>query len=171
MLALISFFVQLALLRRGPQDLPASPELLALFAVLNVLTGAANGMDLFGGMHNAVGANLLDLVLSMIMLFVLLQFKGHAGRWLQTAIAFLGLGVLAGLLMMVVRAPAELLGVVELAMLVDLMLAVWLHVALGNVLRHALGVPLLAGVVIMLSYTIMAFNLIARIFPPAGVGA
>lgn len=171
MLALISFFVRLAMLRRGPQDLPASPELLALLAVLNVVIGTANGVNLFGGMHAALGANLLDLVLSMIMLFVLLQFKGHAARWLQTTTAFLGLGVLAGFVMMIARAPAEVLGLAELAMLVDLLLAVWLHVALGGVLRHALEIPLLAGVVIVLSYTVMAFNLIARIFPPAVAGS
>ena len=39
-------------------------------------------------------------------------------------------------------------------------------VALGNVLRHALGIPLMPGVIIVLSYTVLALNLIARIFPP-----
>jgi hypothetical protein len=33
------------------------------------------------------------------------------------------------------------------------------------VLRHALAIPLLAGVIIMLSYTVLAFNVIVRIFP------
>ena len=78
--------------------------------------------------------------------------------------------VVAGLLMILVWAPADLLGVRDLAMLFDLVLAVWLHIALGNVLRHALEVPLLAGVMIVLSYTVLAFNLIARVFQhPMGV--
>lgn len=166
MFALARFFVELALLRRGPQDLPASPVLLLLLATLNVVIGSVNGVDLFGGLRAALGANLFDLLLTMLMLFVLLQVKGHVARWQQTASAFLGLGVLAGLIMFFVRAPAEALGVMELAMLADLVLAIWLHVALGSVLRHALEIPLLAGVVIMLSYTVLAFNLIARVFPP-----
>lgn len=166
MLALIRFFVELATLRRGPQDLPASPVLLVLLAGLNVVIGAVNGAELFGGLRASLGANLLDLVLSMLLLFVLLQFKGHLPRWQQTASAFFGLGVLAGLVMLFIRPPAELLGVTELAMLVDLILAIWLHIALGNVLRHALEIPLLAGVVIVLSYTVLAFNIIARVFPP-----
>ena len=87
MLALFRFFVELALLRRGPQDLPASPVLLALLAGLNVVVGAANGTDLFGGARAAFGANLLDLLLSMLLLFALLQFKGHLARWQQTAMA------------------------------------------------------------------------------------
>ncbi|MCB1798743.1 MAG: hypothetical protein KDI67_07670 [Gammaproteobacteria bacterium] len=167
MRALIEYFIRLAFLKRGPQDLPSSPELFALLAVLSVLVGTANGTALFGSARAALGANLLDLGLTLVMLLVLLQFRGHAARWLQTATAFLGLGVLAGCLMLLVRAPATSLGITELAMLVDFVLAIWLHVALGGVLRHALGIPLLAGVVIVLSYTIMAFNLIARIFPPA----
>ncbi|MGB5563932.1 MAG: hypothetical protein WBN02_16625 [Sedimenticolaceae bacterium] len=166
MLALFRFFVELALLRRGPQDLPASPALLALLAGLNVLVGAANGTDLVGGARAAIGANLLDLLLSMLLLFALLQFKGHLARWQQTATAFFGLGVLAGLIMLFIRTPAESLGITGLAMLLDVVLAIWLHVALGNVLRHALGIPLMPGVIIVLSYTVLAFNLIARIFPP-----
>jgi hypothetical protein len=166
MLALLRFFIQLAILRRGPQDLPASAVLLVLLAVLNVLIGTANGVELFGGPRAALGANLLDLFLTMVLLFALLQFKSHVARWQQTACAFFGLGVLAGLIMLFVRSPAEALGISGFAMLLDLILAIWLHIALGNVLRHALGVPLLAGVMITLSYTVLAFNLIARIFPP-----
>jgi hypothetical protein len=166
MLVLIRFFIQLAALRRAPQDLPASPALLVMFAVLSALVGTVNGMELFGGARAALGANLLDLFLTMVLLFALLQFKGHLPRWQQTATAFFGLGVLAGLVMMLLRAPAEMLGIGDLAMLVDLVLAVWLHIALGNVLRHALEIPLLAGVMVVLSYTVLAFNLIARIFPP-----
>jgi len=166
MQALFRFFIQLAVLRRGPQDLPASPVLLVLLAGLSVLIGAANGADLFGGGRAALGANLLDLILTMLMLLALLQFKRHLPRWQQTATAFFGLGVLAGLIMLLIRSPAESLGITGFAMLIDLALAVWLHVALGNVLRHALGIPLMAGVIIMLSYTVLAFNLIARVFPP-----
>lgn len=169
MQALFLFFVDLARLRRGPQDLPASTALLTLMAVLSVGVGALNGAQMFGGVRAALGANLLDLVLSMTMLFVLLQFKNHAARWQQTVTAFLGLGTLAGLIMLVVRGPAEVLGITDVAVLVDLTLAIWLHVALGNVLRHALDIPLLAGVIIVLSYTIMAFNLIARVFPLTGM--
>ena len=120
---------------------------------------------MFGGLQAALGANLLDLALTMGLLWALLQFRGNPERWQQTATAFFGLGALAGLIMLLVRGPAQALGVVELAMLIDLVMAVWLHVAFGNVLRHALDVPLLAGVLIMLSYTVLAFNLIVQIFP------
>ena len=165
MLALIRFFAELALLRRGPQDLPVSSALLVLLAALSVLFGALNGKNMFGSVQAAFGANLLDLVLTLTLLWALLQFRGRQERWQQTATAFFGLGALAGFIMLLVRGPAHTLGIVDVAMLIDLMMAVWLHVAFGNVLRHALDVPLLVGVLIMLSYTVFAFNLIVQIFP------
>ena len=166
MQALIKFFVELALLRRRPQDLPASPVLLLLFAVLNVVLGAANGAKLFGGFGNALGANLIDLLFSMLVLFALLQIRGHPRRWLQTTSAFLGLGVLAGILMTLVQIPVEAVGTPGSVALLNLVLIIWLHLALGGVLRHALEVPLALGVVIVLAYTVMSFTLIARIYPP-----
>ena len=168
MQALLMFFIDLARLRRGPQDLPASSALLILFGVLSVTLGTMNGAQMFGGVRAALGANLLDLLLTMVMLFVLLRFTGHSERWLQTATAFLGLGVLVGLVIVLVKPLAELLRISDVAVLVDLVLAVWLHVALGNILRHALNIPLLAGVLIVLSYTVMAFSVIARVFPLVG---
>lgn len=166
MLVLLQFFVDLARLRRGPQDLPYSPALLALMAVLSVLIGTINGRELFDGVRAAFGANLVDLVLSLGLLWVLLKTKNKAARWQQTATAFLGLGVLAGLIMLFVRTPADALGIRDIALLIDLVVAIWLHVALGNVLRHALEIPLLAGVLIVLAYTVFALNLIAQVFPP-----
>ena len=166
MLVLFQFFVDLARLRRGPQDLPYSSVLLALMALLSIMIGTINGRELFGGVQAALGANLVDLVLSLGLLWVLLKTKDKAARWQQTATAFLGLGVLAGLIMLFVRTPADAFGVVQFAILIDLVVAVWLHVALGNVLRHALEIPLLAGVLIVLAYTVFAFNLIAQVFPP-----
>lgn len=168
MQALLLFFFDLARLRRAPQDLPASSALMMVLAVVSLLLGTANGAQVFGGPGAAFGANLLDIVLTLLLLYLLLQLTGHAARWMQTATAFFGLGVLAGAVMLAVRAFAEVFGVKDVAMLIDLILAIWLHVALGNVLRHALDVPLLAGVLIVLSYTVVAFSVIARVFPLAG---
>jgi hypothetical protein len=165
--ALARFFVQLALLRAAPQDLPASTALLALLAALGVLVGTVNGARIFGGAGAAFGANLLDLAMTLALLALLVGLRGFGGRWLQTATAFQGLGVLAGLAMLVTQAFADLLSAVDVAVLVDLVVAVWLHVALGHVLRHALEVPLMAGVLIVLAYTMTAFNIVARIFPVA----
>jgi hypothetical protein len=168
MQALLKFFIDLAFLRRAPQDLPASSSLLALFAIVSIVLGVANGAQMFGGIRAALGANLLDLALTLGFVYALLALTGRPARWLQTATAFIGLGVLAGLVMLVVRGLTEPMGVTDIAVLADLVVAIWLHVALGSVMRHALDLPLLAGVLIVLSYTVMAFSLIVRIFPLVG---
>ncbi len=165
MLALIQFFFELALLRRGPQDLPSSSVLLVLVVLLSVTIGTLNGVQLFGGLGPALGANLLDLALSMALLAGLLMYRGRMARWLQTTTAFLGLGVLGGGAMLIARALATTLGVMDVAMLVEVVLAIWLHVALGSVLRHALDAPLVLGVIIVFCYTVLVFNLISGIFP------
>jgi putative effector of murein hydrolase LrgA (UPF0299 family) len=167
--ALIRFYLELALLRRGPQDLPASSALVALLALTGVVVGALGGMGMFGGLAPALGANLLDLVLSMTMLFVLLQFRNHPGRWLQTAAAFLGLGLLASVVMLSLNQVLLPLGAASLVVLIDIVIVVWLHMALGGVLRHALEVPLPLGIGIVFTYTLMAFSLISRVFPPLTV--
>jgi hypothetical protein len=167
MQALIWFFFELALLRRGPQDLPVSLVLLLLFALGSIAIGALNGQEIFGGLRPAAGANVLDLLLTMVMLFVLLQLKGTPERWQQTTTAFLGIGLLAGLVMLVIGALSNALNVPGLSVFADVVLAIWLHVVLGHVLRHAIDIPLMAGVIIVLAYTMMAFNLIIMVFPIA----
>ena len=88
MQALIRFFVELALFRRGPQDLPVSGLLMGVLAACSVLFGTINGRDMFGGVQASFGANLLDLGLTLVFLFALLQFRGGVARWQQTATAF-----------------------------------------------------------------------------------
>ncbi len=61
------------------------------------------------------------------------------------------------------------LGAASLVVLLDIAFVVWLHMALGSVLRHALGIPLPLGVGIVFTYTLMAFSLISRVFPPMTV--
>lgn len=169
MIALLRFFVDMALMRRAPQDLPVSTALLGLLAVVGLLIGTANGVELFGGVRASAGVNLLDLGLTLILLFALLQLRDRIARWVQTATAFFGLGALGGAVMLFVRPPLQMVGGNELALLIEMVIAVWLHVALGNVLRHALDIPLFAGVMIVFSYTVLAFNFIAQIFPPVSV--
>jgi hypothetical protein len=165
MQALLRYYWGLALLRRGPQDLPAAPVLLLLVAGASLLVGAINGRTMFGGIGQAAGANLLDLLLTLAMLLAALSFQGFPGRLLQTATAFIGLGLLAGVGRLVLVGVAGLFGGAGLTVFADVLLAIWLHFALGHVLRHALEIPLMAGVVVVFCYTILAFNVIVQVFP------
>jgi hypothetical protein len=165
MQALLQYYWELALLRRGPQELPAAPALLLLVAGTSLLVGAINGRAMFGGLGQAAGANLLDLLLTLTMLLAALRFQGFPERLVQTATAFIGLGLLAGIGRLVVVGVAGMFGGAGLTVFADVVLAIWLHFALGHVLRHALEIPLMAGIVVVFSYTILAFNVIVQVFP------
>lgn len=165
MLSLIRFFWEMFLLRRKPQDLPASVALLVLLALLNIATGLGNNLSLFGSFSAALGANLVDLLLTGGVLFVLLRTRNHAERWLQTTTAFFGIGTLSSGLMLAYRAPVELLGLEPMGVLLSFALVVWAHVVLGHILRHALQIPWGAGIVLVFAYTMLAFSFINQWFP------
>ncbi len=164
--ALIEFFVRMALLRNKPQDLPPSPALLVLLSIVSTLFGTLLLGELLGGYEAALGANLMDLALTMLFLFALLQITGHAPRWLQTATAVMGLTVLVGVVSFTVDRLSVALQVRDLQAVVDLALMIWIHVAVGHVIRHAIGVPLAAGIVLIFGYTLFSQVMIFQVFPP-----
>lgn len=164
MSSLISFFVQLALLRRAPQDLPASRELLVVLLLTNIVLSVASGRAVFADLGSAIAANVVDVVLTGLLLYALLKLRGHPARWMQTMSAFAGIGVLIGAFTLVYRSVGGALQLLPLVGVLDLVVFVWLHVALGHVLRHALQIPLAAGVVGIFAYTMLLFSVIGSLF-------
>jgi hypothetical protein len=91
---LFRMFVDIALWRRGPQDLPASVTLAWLVTLIYALVSAVQigmmGWDFRSGLM-LVG---LDLGLQVLWLWGLLSFFGKGPRFLQSITAFLGVGAL-----------------------------------------------------------------------------
>ena len=108
MIALIRLFVDILLLRRGPQDLPAAPALLAALLIVNFLVG---GLFFDPGEEQASGwaQTATDLGLQMLMAALVLQLRGFQARVLQTLSAFAGTGLLLSLILVpiVVMLTAE----------------------------------------------------------------
>jgi hypothetical protein len=103
MTELVKLFTQIALLRRGPQDLPASMLLLVLtmaaYLVVNLLLIAvlppANAAEL----RTSPAQLLVDTAFTLLWYVVLLRLAGRPERTLQTCTAVFGLQtVLAPLL-------------------------------------------------------------------------
>jgi hypothetical protein len=90
----VKLFTQIALLRRGPQDLPASMLLLVLTVVaylvvnllLNALLPPANAADL----HSYPAQLLVDTAFTLLWYVVLLRLAGRPERTLQTSTAVFG---------------------------------------------------------------------------------
>jgi hypothetical protein len=163
---LIRFFLDLALLRRKPQDLPDSLFLLQVLLLLNLALSFPLGLGVFDTAADAFLAALLELVLSAGLLFAALQLQGRSSRWRQSYSALLGIGIVGTLLTMVYRALAVALGTPVLAATLDLVVFLWLMLAMGHVVRHTFEIPLPFGILIVFAYTMFLLGLVAQWFAP-----
>ena len=92
-LHLTRLYTQIALARRGPEDVPAMPWVLIAtwlaYLLLNLLLSAL----LPAAPDGTLPVILFDSVLLLGSYFVVLQIAGHPARWRQTVSAVLGVQV------------------------------------------------------------------------------
>lgn len=168
MRALAKLFWDICLLRAGPQDVPASRELLATVLGLSVLSNlifVLGRTPLVDALVYVVSA--LGILLGLV--YVLLAVFGYRSRAVQTFTALSG----TGLLLSVLATP-----VLFLALLVPgaanpfawllLMINIWGLVVIGHVLRHALSVHILQGGLLALGYLYLNVELAEYLLPKAG---
>jgi hypothetical protein len=156
MTALLLLFVDLCRLRGGPQDLPYSRFLL----LLTTAGYAAVGLGV-ATLDQAPGLALLSAAVDTGLLLGLgwlgLWVRERKPRAVQTLTALTGTGTLFGLLGWPLIAWMQRYGAaVPLApSLLLLALIVWNISVIGNILRHALDLPLWlgAGVALLYVYT------------------
>jgi len=168
MVALLQFYIELCLLRRAPQDLPASLALLWLVVVVDLLISVMVGLAADLSLGLAWWQGVADLVLTLGLLHLGLLFSGHPGRFLQLASALLGAGSLLGLFALVPLAfltGAESRGETSWAGLPVLLLLFWSLLVTGHILRHGFGLRLGQGVVIAVAYNLLASTLVNSLFP------
>jgi hypothetical protein len=149
---LLRLFGQIALSRKGPQDLPASPLLLALtVAGYSVVAFGVNSLVPPPDTWRA--ELLLDVAFSLGWYAILLRAFGKPERFLQTATAMFGFQTLLGpplfiLLNFVARLPQDSNWVAPVA-IVSLVLIIWTIRAGSYVLKAALELPLVACVALI----------------------
>jgi len=168
--ALIQFFIELCLLRRAPQDLPASATLLKFLVLVylgvGVLVGAATGQ----GLGDALAQTLVDTALLLGLLYAGLRWLARLPRFTQSASALLGSGAVLNLLVLAPLGMAsggddsELTG---FAALLFLALLAWSLVVTGHILRHTLDLPLVQGALIAIAYNLLAYSLLGALFTGA----
>jgi hypothetical protein len=164
-LKLLSFFVDLCLLRRPPQDLDGSAQLFLAVLVANALSGLVLGLQTWGEAGPALAATIVDLGVMFSLLRLALVLRGHPLRLRQAATAMLGAGVLFSLLALPLEPLLETEETAEVGALLYLGLVTWLQVVYGHVLRHALDATLPAGIGLAIVYTLTSATLIQLLFP------
>src|SRR4029077_14121958 len=153
MTELIQLFAQIALLRRGPQDLPASTLLLALTvsAYLGVNLVVSSVLPPVKSWPAQV---LVDTLFTLAWYVALLKLVGRSERILQTATAVFGLqGLLSPLLIgsdwLMLHFGAEALWQVPVAC-AGLLLIIWLVAASSQIVKAALEWSSPASVVLVI---------------------
>ncbi|WP_295450384.1 hypothetical protein [uncultured Thiodictyon sp.] len=154
MQALIRFFVELCLLRRAPQDLPAADILFWIGLAANLVVGVPVGLAFGLGFGSSLAQGIAELAFQLGLLFAALKIAGHLGRFTQSATALLGSGAVLGLLawgpIVLSRADGVESDAAALNAFMLFALYVWNLVVIGHILRHTFGVTLAQGVVVAL---------------------
>lgn len=172
MLVIFNFFVELALLRRAPQDLPPSQALLFLVLMVGLCAGLLLAMTAGVGLASGLLQSLLDLALMLGALSLALRLLERRERFLQTATALVGVDTLITLMALLPVGLARPVdrdsGLLALAGLLFLLLVAWSVLAIGHILRHAFGLTLLQGAAIAIGFDLLSFLIISGIVDGAG---
>jgi hypothetical protein len=153
----LKLFAQISLLRRGPQDLPASGLLLVLtvaaYAAVNCLVSSV-----FPPARDWPALLLVDVAFLLLWNALLLRVAGRPERILQTTTAVFGYQLLLAPLLVVLQWLAQRVhadpawqGPVLAA---GLVLLVWVVAANGRILSAALECSIGAGVALVIVQTI-----------------
>ncbi|HXH02335.1 MAG TPA: hypothetical protein VNN09_03340 [Candidatus Competibacteraceae bacterium] len=174
MAVLLNLFLDISLLRKGPQDVPASEVLLRLTLVAYLLSGWLVLWLLGGPFFSALLQALVDLGLLSGLSYVLLFLAGYPERYPQTLTALAGTGTLLGLVGLPILAWLQRVEGMREAMalpsLFYLLLLVWNVALIGHILRHALSCPPWRGVAYALGYLLITMMVMGWLFSPAMSG-
>jgi hypothetical protein len=170
LLALVHFFIELCLLRRNPQDLPASTTLFGLVLAVAVVGGLLLSLTAGASLAAGLAQTLLDLLLMLGVLHLATKALNKQARYVQTATALVGVDVVIGLVALLpvslaqpVATGAEPGAGVLLAGLMFLVLVGWSVLVVGHILRHAFDVSLAQGVVIAIAFDVFSFVVISAL--------
>ncbi len=144
---LLQTFIDIALWRKGPQDLPASRFLLLLVLATYVTASFVQVQLLDLRLQTAFIIVAVDVVMLMLWLWLVLVFFGRSQRFIQTLTAMFGVGALLALIDIVAAivqlAAGDASGQPSTLWLSLRFLAIAL--IMGRIFMHALDRGLLTG--------------------------
>ncbi|SDX97359.1 hypothetical protein SAMN05421644_12224 [Allochromatium warmingii] len=168
MQALIQFFIELCLLRRPPQDVPASLTLLGLVLIADLVVGVLVGVTAGLSWLTSLLQGSAELLLMLLALGVALAQLKRRSRFVQAATALLGSGAVLGL---VAIPPLSLnptgtqdSNLAALGAFLLLGLVIWGIVVTGHILRHTFSITLSQGAAIAVAFQIVTVTLITSLF-------
>lgn len=165
---LIRVIWQIALMRQGPQQLPASSFLMWLVLAVHWLTGVLLGLFTLPALESLLSALAGTLIMAAVVHTLLLLYRYHQ-RLVQTLTALAACEVMLGLFAI----PPTVLfyvggGVQDIAAMMLLLLLGWNVAIAAHIFRHAVGVMIGIGLVFAIAYIWLSIYLGSFIGSPEG---
>ena len=165
----LRLFVEIARLRRGPEDLPASASLLVATVVANLLLTVVLTYLLPHGPMPIAGPYLAEAVLALLWFAALLRLAGRPERFLQTATAVFGFQlVLVAPFVLLQALAAGFAGAPSWQPAVVLLMFALLGWALAvttRILNAATGWPVILCMAMVLLQELATLGLVVALFP------
>lgn len=156
-------FVEIAVLRRGPQDLPASGFLVALALGLHIAVSLLWVQISPETLYEAAVGEVLNVALLYLLVWGLLRFVGQASRFNPTLSALLGseavISAVAVPVVLLIGMPREAEQITTPHMLLIVATAVWNITVMAHILRLAGGLSRLVAVAIAVAFALTYIRL------------
>jgi hypothetical protein len=169
MTELLRLYSQIALLRKGPQDVPAVGLLLLLTTVAYFIVDALMVLLLLLPKGPWLRGLLLDVLFTLAWYWVLLRLLGRGSRFVQTAAAILGSRMVLAPLSRCAEWLVRRLGENDTwqlpASVVYIIVLAWVVTAGGRVLQAALEWPMPACVALVILEFIAGWMLLFGLLP------
>jgi len=168
--AIFDPFIQICLLRQGPQDLPLSGILLAIALIAHtVMSILLSNVSLSAA--SALLSGVVDTVLLVVLTGALLTVQRRHARVIQTVTALAGTGAIITLVALPVsgwlHGADQAAGEGGFALLLLLILTGWSLAVAGHIFRHALSVPYFLGLVLAAVFYWISISVFRALFPLA----
>ncbi len=160
MSAIIKILIDIILLRKGPDALPASSSLMIILIVINLIVSTALGATVHG-LQIALSLSVIGLFISYVFIKLILVNKPE--RFIQTFSSITGVSILMDLISVPVVFPllnenANQNTVVLFGLLASA-LYIWLVVTYGSIISRALSATMGYGISIAVAYVLVSYML------------
>jgi hypothetical protein len=153
----------IAIHRRGPEELPASRFLFSLLLGLYLIVGVIS-LSAFGLYSEAdLIVLLIDCAFFLAYVFVTLRLFGHERRFIQTGSALLGTDIVLSLIGLPLSFWTRDVGTPEdqisIALILRILIPLWWIDVAGFIFGRALGRPYAIGLVFVILYVAVSLNI------------
>lgn len=160
---LSSAFLQICLLQKAPQDIPASSALLITTLLLNLLLTILIAV-IDPAENQVLVVAVTECLCLMLFVYTILALRSKVGRWIQTVTALAGTGVLISLIFMplliFIPEGGNFEDVPEVVKWIVRFLLLWNLVVVAHIFQHALSTLFILGVAVAIAYFAISITVI-----------